>query len=214
MVLVAVWGNLLKVGSVLLPAFLLTVLLVSLVYHGVRSKSEPRISGTGAAADFVEAFPPEVALGVMGALTTLAMFVVFDSAQFSAYVLPYGLSPLQASLILTGLFVSVAVGASLVAAYLLQVHARLRDRFVRVALLASVLGLIASAAFGATPDSALLALFPMALVLTLLAVTLARDVHPPRICFGIRTLGVAILPLYLVAVTGLVRLVQLITFAG
>lgn len=214
MTLVVVWRNLLTVGTVLLPSLLLTLLLVSLVYHGARGKRDLPAPGPGRELAFVDVFPPEVALAVMGALTALAMFVLFDSTQFSAYVLPYGLTPLQTSLVLTGLFVSVAVGASLIAAYLLQVRIRLRDRFLRVTLVASVLGLIASAAAGAAPAVALLALFPMALVLTLLAVTLERGVRPWRMPFGVRTLGLAALPLYLVAVTGFVRLVQLVTIAG
>jgi hypothetical protein len=208
------WGNLVELSTVGIPILLASLLLAVLLHRSWRSGTREPEPSAGANEDLPTAnLPPELLLAVFAALCFTALLVLLDTGQFESYVMPMSLPAGVGPWLLLALVSSCALGASILAASLLQLRLRLRHRFLEFALVGSAFGLVVVAAAPSSAPLAVVALAPIALLLGFVGAMLWRSSVTGRFPIGIRAVALTVLPLYLLAGTALLRIAELVMLA-
>ncbi len=158
---------------------------------------------------------PTVPLVLFVATATTAIFAFGDPAAFDGYVLPGGTYPPGVgAAVAAGLVGANAVAAVLLAAFFVQDRQRFNELFARGAALTALFGFVAIAwplgPLGRWVDLAL----PLALIALLFAAGIEWRARHGRPTFGLRTLGIAALPLFAVCALAAIRIVQILVLAG
>jgi hypothetical protein len=157
---------------------------------------------------------PQLPAVLFVATTTFALLFLFFPTVSYEYVLPFEFSPPDLAGVLLGFLAAANFGGSVVlAAYLLQDRARSREMFNRVAASGAVLGILLGIAGPGWARGPALVLTPVALAALLLGVGLEYRARVGRPAVGLRAVGAATVPLFLLILVASARLIQLILFA-
>jgi hypothetical protein len=145
---------------------------------------------------------------------TLALFFLFFPGLALAYVLPTvsGLSTIEPAM-LTALIVGNVAASLVIAAYFLQDLSWHRETFLRGAAVGSLAALVVGIGAPGLAGSFAQVLAPVGLGALLLAVALEHRARLGRPVFGLRTVAVASLPLYLVTLLAFFRILQVVRAA-
>ena len=226
--LVLLWSNL---GTVLLP-FLAAITVASLLAlplqraaersglprareRCVHCRGEPVLLRTGHCPEACAVNRvPTLPLLLFVATTTVALFAFGDPGAFRLFVLPLGMTgPGVADLLAAGLVGANAGAAVLLAGYFLQDLPDHRLHFGEGAILLALGLLAASATAGGFLERWIALALPISLLAVLLALGIDWRARHGRPAFGLRALGVATAPLFLVSVFAAVRIVQILQLA-
>lgn len=158
---------------------------------------------------------PTLPLLVFVGSATTAVFAAADPADFRLYVLPYGLTgPGIPDLLLALLVGANALAGVLLAAFFVQDRRDHQELFARgsaILALGALVGLgLSDGPAGPWVDLAV----PVALTALLLGVAIEWRARHGRPAFGLRTIGFAAAPLFLVALLATIHLVQVLQLAG
>jgi hypothetical protein len=157
---------------------------------------------------------PAVPLVLFVATSTFVLFALFAPAAFARAVLPFALGGPGVAQVLAGLLVGTnAAAAVLLAAFFFQDRAATRRLFVEGAVVVALLGLLLAglAPLLRVPGATLLT--PLALLAVLLFAAIERRARVGRPAFGWRSVGLAAVPLFLVALCATVRLLEFVRMA-
>lgn len=214
MPLIVDWGHLVELSTVGLPILLASLLLAVLLHRSWRRGTQlPPPANGGEVPPSAPEVPPEILLIVFAALCFTALLLLLDTAQFTAYVLPAGMSASTTSWLLLLLVGTCVLGAAVLAASLLQFRIHLRHRFFEFALVGSAFGLVVVGAAPPSAPLAVVALVPVALLLGFVGAVLWRADSTGRFPIGLRSVALSILPLYLLGGAALIRLIGLLMLA-
>ena len=158
---------------------------------------------------------PGLPLLVFVATATTALFALLDPADFTGFVLPFGLNGPGILDLTVGLLIGVnAAAALLLAAYFLQDRPEHRALFLRGAIVVSLGALAVTGLTTGTLSPWLALATPLALTAVILSAGVEWRARHGRPAFGLRTVGVATGPLFLVMLFALVRIVQVVEMAS
>ncbi|MCI4350247.1 MAG: hypothetical protein L3K15_01865 [Thermoplasmata archaeon] len=223
--LVVDWGNLGVVALPFLTCLSVSGLLGIGLYRVAAASGVPhrrercvrcrfveslRRSGTCHEVCAVNHFPqlPAVLFVATGTFSLLLLF--FPTITYE-YVLPFQVSPPDLGGILLGLLAAANLGGSIVlAAYLLQDRAASRELFNRVSAGGALIGIVLGVAGPPPLRMAAVVLTPVALGSLLVGLGLEYRARSGRPAVGMRTVGAATLPLFLILLTASARLVELL----
>jgi hypothetical protein len=151
---------------------------------------------------------PTLPLLLFAFITTLSVLAVFYPVVVNTYVLPYVSS--QLSLVVYGFLTATCLMSSvLLACYLLQERAVEREVVSRIAIVGTL------AAIVLTPFLQVAAVFvPTCLFLMLVGIGIELQARKGKNLLGLRTIGFATLPLFVITLIGLLRVLQIIRIAG
>jgi hypothetical protein len=227
--LILVWGNL---AVVLLP-FLASLSIASICAlplrraaeaSGLPRAREPCVDCRGERTLLKLGWCPErcavnsgptIPLLLFVATATTALFALIDPTDFVGFVLPLGITGSG----IIGLVEAVIVGANagsalLIAGYFYQDRPGARRSFVYGAIVVA-LGTMALSGFLPEPSAHWIALAtPLSLAAVLLSTAVEWRARYGRPAFGLRAVGFATAPLYLVITLALIRAVQVVQLAA
>ncbi|MCI4319406.1 MAG: hypothetical protein L3J87_02110 [Thermoplasmata archaeon] len=228
MVLVVDWENLAFVALPFLTCLGISGLLAIGLYRVAAVSGVPHRRERCLRCRFVEALhrsgtchepcavnqvPQLPAVLFVATCTFALLFLFFPTVSFE-YVIPFEFSPPDLGAVLLGFLAAANFGGSVVlAAYLLQDRAVSREMFNRVAAFGAVLGILLGLAGPAWVRGPAIVLTPVALAALLLGVGLEYRARLGRPAVGLRAVGAATLPLFLLILVASARLVQLLLYA-
>jgi hypothetical protein len=168
-----------------------------------------RRSGTCHEVCAVNHFPQLPAVLFVATATFALLFVFFPKLTYE-FVLPFQVSPPDLADILLGLLAAANLGGSIVlAAYLLQDRAASRELFNRVSAAGGIVGIALGVAGPLPLRGAAVVLTPVALGCLLVGLGMEYRARLGRPAIGLKTVGAATLPLFLILLTATARLVEL-----
>jgi hypothetical protein len=172
-----------------------------------------RRSGTCHEACAVNHLPQLPAILFVATGTFSLLFLFFPKVAYE-FVLPFELTPPTLGGILLGLLVAANLGGSVVlAAYMLQDRASTREMFNRVTALGALLGVLVGVAGPEPLRGAAIVLTPVALAALLFGLGLEYRARTGRPSVGLRSVGAATVPLFLMLLVATARLVELLLSA-
>jgi hypothetical protein len=177
-------------------------------------ESALRRTGTCAQACAVNAIPT-LPLVLFSFTSTFALLFLFYPSLALEYVLPSVPAPSPLAQIVRDLLVATNVGASVVlAGYFVQDTARSRELFSRTAAAGALAGLVAGSTLPGAWGATAALLTPVALLVLLIALALEHRAVRGEPTLGLRAIGLATAPLFLIGIAALARIAQIVSEAG
>jgi hypothetical protein len=158
---------------------------------------------------------PTLPLVLFVAVSALAALTFFFPATVRTYILPFDYpDPAYAAILLDVVLVATLSAALVLAAYFVQDLPYHRDLFTLGAAAAALAGLfVGTTGSGVAPTDAAI-LVPIALTAVLLGLAAEARARRGRPAFGLRSLGAATAPLFLVTVLAFGRIAEVLALAA